>query len=145
MKRCLFVLAHCILWLAGRKVRQANGKQAFAAAGLLLCFLLFPSAGYSQIVNDGATNTLNHVTNTISGGLTIGTNGSFTLLVLTNGTLLTNSGNGAIGLNASAKSNAVRLISANTRWLMAVDLAVGSNGSFNHLVITNGAFVANNF
>ena len=67
------------------------------------------------------------------------------LLILTNGTLLTNSGSGVIGLNMTANSNTVKLTSANTRWFMSQDLSVGSNGSFNHLLITNGGFVANNF
>jgi len=51
----------------------------------------------AQIVNDGATNTLSNVTNTITGDVTIGTNGSFTLLVLSDNALLTNSVNGIIG------------------------------------------------
>jgi T5SS/PEP-CTERM-associated repeat protein len=114
----------------------------FLVAGSCLCCAI---PGQAQVVNDGATATINHVTNTITGGVIVGTNGSFTLLVLTNGALLTNSGNGVVGMNATAKSNTVRLTSANTRWLMALDLNVGSNGSVNHLVLTNGAFVANNF
>src|SRR5881397_854688 len=113
-------------------------------AAILFLLLSLPPI-IAQLVNDGATNTLNHVTNAISGGAIIGTNGSFTLLILTNGTLLTNSGNGTIGLNAGAKSNTVRLTSANTRWLMSQDLSVGSNGSFNRLVITNGALLGDNF
>src|SRR5438093_6101675 len=71
--------------------------------GLLLLFLAPPIL--AQVVNDGATATLNHITNTISGGVTVGTNGPFTLLILTTGTLLTNSGNGPIGLNAGANYN----------------------------------------
>jgi T5SS/PEP-CTERM-associated repeat protein len=110
--------------------------------GVCLCCALRARA---QVVNDGATATLNHVTNTVTGAVTVGTNGSFTLLVLTNAALLTNSGNGIIGMNATAKSNTVRLTSVNTRWLMALDLNVGNNGSVNHLVVSNGALVANNF
>src|SRR5260221_1277527 len=121
------------------------GKSLFVVsliAGICFCHA-FPVR--AQLVNDGATATLNHSTNTITGGVTVGTNGSFTLLVSTNGALLTNSGTGIIGLNASAKSNSVRLTSVNTRWLMALDLNVGNNGSVNHLVVSNGALVANNF
>jgi hypothetical protein len=36
----------------------------------------------AQVVADGATNTLSNVTNTFTGDVTVGTNGSFTLLVL---------------------------------------------------------------
>jgi fibronectin-binding autotransporter adhesin len=106
---------------------------------LLLCCLV-TTAGWAQIVNDGATNTLNNITNLVTGEVTVGTNGSFTLLVLTNNTLLSNSGNAYIGRNAGANSNRVWLSGANTRWIMR-DLYVGSNGSFNLLVVSNGAQV----
>ncbi len=99
---------------------------------------------YAQIVNDGATNTLANVTNTITGTVTVGTNGSFTLLTLANNALLTNSANGVIGRSATAKSNAVHLLSASARWQMGASLFVGSNGSFNRLVVSNGAFLKNN-
>jgi len=100
---------------------------------------------HAQLVNDGATRTLNNVATNINGTVTIGTNGSFTLLVLTNGTLLTNSGNGVIGRNTGANSNTVRMTSANTRWLMSLDLFAGSNGAFNRLIVSNGARVENSF
>src|SRR5882672_7009025 len=93
----------------------------------------------AQIVNDGATNTLSNVTNPITGDVTVGTNGSFTLLVLSDNSLLTNSGNGIIGLNSTAKSNEVRLISPTARWLMGTNAVVGNSGSFNRLTISNGA------
>jgi T5SS/PEP-CTERM-associated repeat protein len=95
---------------------------------------------HGQVVNDGATNTLSNVTNTFSGDVTVGTNGSFTLLVLANNALLTNSANGVIGLNATARSNEVRMISPSARWIMNNDLYVGSNGSASRLVVSNGAF-----
>src|SRR6266446_2224981 len=117
----------------------------FVAAGWVLSYLFFSPLSQAQIVNDGATATLNHVTNTISGSIIVGTNGPFTLLILTNGTLLTNSGNGTIGLNAGANSNTVKVTSGNTRWAMSSDLSVGSVGSFNRLVITNGGLVQNGF
>src|SRR5437667_2907145 len=110
-------------------IRSAIRRPVLDAAFFLLLVCSPPLL--SQVVNDGATVTLNHVTNTINGGIIVGTNGPFTLLVLTNGTLLTNSGNGTIGLNSGANSNTVRLTSANTRWLMSLDLTVGSNGSVN--------------
>ena len=125
---------------------KATKKRCLVAiVTLLLSHLFCASPARAQIVNDGATVTLNQVTNTISGGITVGTNGPFTLLILTNGTLLTNSGTGTIGLNAGASSNTVKVTSANTRWLMSSDLSVGNVGSFNHLVITNGGLVQNGF
>jgi len=47
----------------------------------------------------------------LSNWVTVGTNGSFTLLVLSDNALLTNSGNGVIGRNATAKFNEGRLVS----------------------------------
>jgi fibronectin-binding autotransporter adhesin len=107
-------------------------------AGLLVCAILPLRA---QIVADGATNTLSNVTNTFPGTVIVGTNGSFTLLTIADNALLTNSANGVIGLNASAKSNEVWLVSANARWLMGNHLFVGNDGSFNRLVVSNGGLV----
>src|SRR5215212_5667655 len=99
---------------------------------------------HAQIVPDGATRTLINETNTITGDVTVGTNGSFTLLVLSDNALLTNSVNGVIGLNATAKSNEVRLTSASARWRMGGTMYVGSNGSLSRLVVSNSAFVDSN-
>ncbi len=99
---------------------------------------------HAQLVNDGATNTLNNVTNTIVGDVTVGTNASFTLLVLTNNALLINSGHGHIGRNAGANSNSVRLTGANARWLKSGDLFVGQDGVGNQIVVTNGGVVRGN-
>src|SRR4051812_11478889 len=92
---------------------------------VLAVALLAASPLHAQIVNDGATRTLINETNTFTGDVTIGTNGPFTLLVLSDNALLTNSVNGVIGLNAAAKSNQVRLISATARWRMGNALYVG--------------------
>src|SRR5439155_15164392 len=84
-----------------------------------LCFALFSATcgtACAQIVNDGATNTLSNVTTNITGDVTVGTNGSFTLLVLSDNALLTNSGAATIGFNNKAKYNAVRLVSVTDRW-----------------------------
>ena len=112
-----------------------------SCAGLLLAG--WSSLVRAQVVNDGAALTLANVTNSISGAVTIGTNGSFTLLTLSNNALLTNSANGAIGLNATAKSNEVRLISPSARWRIGNHLYVGSNGAFSRLTVSNGALVEN--
>src|SRR5882757_9969736 len=111
-------------------------KTRFNAGLALMLGLLSASA---QIVNDGATNTLSNVTNTFTGDVIVGTNGSFTLLVLSDNALLTNSGTGTIGFNTTAKSNEVRLISPSARWQMGGLLFLGSNGSFNQLVVSHGA------
>src|SRR5438445_10028894 len=95
----------------------------------------------AQIVNDGATNTLSNVTNTFTGDVIVGTNGSFTLLVLSDNALLTNSVNGIIGRNTTAKSNEVRLVSSTALWRMGGSLFVGSNGVSSRLVVSNGALL----
>ena len=113
---------------------------------ILVAFFLLVRSLSAQIVNDGATNTLSNVTNTITGDVTVGTNGSFTLLVLSDNALLTNSGDGTIGFNTTAKSNEVRLASPSARWQVGgTFLNVGSNGAFNRLVVSNGAMVQDNF
>jgi T5SS/PEP-CTERM-associated repeat protein len=118
-----------------------KSRLVFLAASVLA---LAVSPLHAQVVADGVTATVINVTNTITGDVTVGTNGAFTLLVLSDNALLTNSLNGIIGRNASAKSNEVRLISASARWLMGGTLFVGSNGSFSRLVVSNGAFVRGN-
>src|SRR5881397_638189 len=98
---------------------------------ILAVALLAGPALRAQIVNDGATNTLINVTTNITGDVTVGTNGSFTLLVLSDNALLTNSANGLIGRNSGANSNEVRLLSASARWFMGGSLYVGNNGAAN--------------
>ena len=106
---------------------------------LSLFTLTVVPVAHGQLVADGASATLNNVTNSFTGNVIVGTNGSFTRLTLTNGALLTNTLNGFIGLNSTAKSNTVSLTGTGTRWLLGQDLCVGTNGSFNLLVISNGA------
>src|SRR5438874_10798190 len=112
---------------------------------ILAAALLSASTTQAQIVADGATNTLSNVTNTFTGNVIIGTNGSFTLLVLSDNALLTNSNSGIIGLNTTAKANEVQLVSPSARWLMGGLMFLGSNGSFNQLVVSNGASVSDAF
>ena len=118
----------------------------FFRAGLLraLALLLTAIELPAQLVNDGATNTLANVTNSFAGDVTVGTNGSFTLLTLSDNALLINSLRGVIGRNATAQANEVRLISPTARWQPGTTLYIGSNGPFNRLVISNGAQVVGN-
>jgi fibronectin-binding autotransporter adhesin len=105
---------------------------------ILAALLLAAPASRGQLVKDGATNTIDNATNTVTGTVTIGTNGSFTLLVLTNNALLTNSAHGVIGRGSTARSNALSLVTADTRWLLGNNLIVGSNGAFNRLLVSGG-------
>ncbi len=95
----------------------------------------------AQIVADGASRTMINETNSFVGRVIIGTNAPFTLLVLSDNALLSNSGDSIIGLNSTA--NQVQLISPSARWLMGTNLFVGSNGGFNRLTISNGGRVVN--
>jgi len=94
--------------------------KALLIAGLLLADA--PLHLHAQVVADGQTNTLDNVTNTLVGNVVVGTNGSFTLLNIINGALLTNSGNGYIGSNVTANANTVRVTVPNSRWNMGADL-----------------------
>src|SRR5262245_43611773 len=103
----------------------------------LVLTLLTSSALRAQVVNDGATNTLSNVTNSFTGDVTVRTNGSFTLLILSDNTLLTNSVNGVIGRNAAANSNEVRLVSPTARWRIGNELHIGESGPNNQLTVSN--------
>src|SRR6266536_4579596 len=87
------------------------GRTAFL---LRLCFVAGllgsgPIAARAQLVADGTTNTINaHATNLL-GELIIGTNGSFTRLVITNAAAVTNSADAYIGRNYTAASNQVEV------------------------------------
>src|SRR5205823_9541520 len=116
-----------------QKVSTPNTMKNQIRQLILAALLLIAAPLRAQLVNDGATNTLSNVTNSFSSNVTIGTNGLFTLLVLSNNTLLSGSADVIIGRNATAKSNEVRLISPSARWLMGGLFAfptvhVGSNG-----------------
>ena len=106
--------------------------------------LFLATVARAQLVPDGGTATLANVTNTLTGTVTVGTNGSFTRLQLSNNALLTNSFNGVIGQNATASSNEVHLTSGTSRWQIGNALFVGSNGPANRLIVSNGALVQNN-
>jgi T5SS/PEP-CTERM-associated repeat protein len=122
------------------KLRHAGC--AWESLSVVILMTLAASPARAQLVNDGATNILSN-TNIIiaSGFVTVGTNGPFTLLVLSDNCLLSNSVAARIGLNTAAKSNEVRLVSPTARWLMDSSLEVGRDGAFNRLTVSNGARV----
>jgi T5SS/PEP-CTERM-associated repeat protein len=97
----------------------------------------------AQLVADGATNIISGYATNIAGDLTVGTNGSFTRLVITGAGVVTNTGNGYIGQSFGASSNQVEVSDINSSWQMASNLWVGNlfGGTCNELVITNGASV----
>ncbi|MBI3880962.1 MAG: hypothetical protein HY301_13000 [Verrucomicrobia bacterium] len=110
-----------------------------AVLGLLLA--LAPG-GRAQLVNDGETNVLDGVTNVVAGDVIIGTNGSFTRLVLTNGAVLTNSGgNSYVGYNVGANSNEVLITGVGSQWFVGGSLSAGYSGQGNRVVVSNGGYL----
>jgi T5SS/PEP-CTERM-associated repeat protein len=117
----------------------------FAGACLLLGLTLgAPSETSAQLVADGETNVLDGVATNIVGNLMVGTSNSFTLLVLTNGATVTNTGFGIIGNNATATSNSVIVTSLGSTWQCLNGLIVGAQGSFNDLLL-NGGIITNEY
>jgi T5SS/PEP-CTERM-associated repeat protein len=107
--------------------------------GIILFALSLPTLIRAQLVADGQTNVLSGVVSNISQQVIVGTNGSFTLLVLTNGSSLSNTtGDVRIGLNSSAQSN--RVIVSGSQWFSAI--VVGLGGSGNELDILDGGIVS---
>lgn len=126
---------------AGSVIGNTVKNQNYFTLAAAVLLLGFGSALQAQLVADGATNSLSTITNTFTGSVTVGTNGSFTLLVLGNNALLTNSTEGTIGMNPSARSNAVQLLGSGARWLMGGSLFVGFNSGGNQLVVSNISLV----
>src|SRR4051812_37217841 len=60
--------------------------------------ILGAASGRAQLVADGTTATINGTSTNLAGALTVGTNGSFTTLMIRNGGAVTNGGTAAIGL-----------------------------------------------
>jgi T5SS/PEP-CTERM-associated repeat protein len=109
---------------------------------LLLAFCL-PLILHAQFVADGQTFVFDGVATTVS-GINVGTNGNFTLLVVTNGARVTNNaGRVVIGVNATALSNHIAISGSGTLLKNNNDTYVGDNGSFNDLEVKDGATVTN--
>jgi len=115
-------------------------KSFWFFVAFILCAL--PIEIRAQLVADGQTNVLDGVATNLTGGVTVGTNGTFTLLVITNGATVTNSsGNSVIGYNASAQSNRVVVAQAGSVWNNNGAIYVGQNGSASEMDILNGGLV----
>src|SRR4051794_35064739 len=107
-----------------------------------LTVILGAVSARAQLVADGQTSVLDGLSTNVTGGITIGTNGSFTFLQLTNGATVTNTGSGYIGSSATAKSNSVIVTGAGSVWRAGINFYVGQSGSFNQLSVLNGGIVA---
>ncbi|MFZ0827369.1 MAG: hypothetical protein WAO02_08085 [Verrucomicrobiia bacterium] len=121
---------------------HARVRTAFCHVFLLGLMLAGPTFVRAQLVADGQTNVLDGVATNLTTGITVGLNGAFTLLVLTNGATVTNtSGNASIGYNASAQSNRVVVTDADSIWNDSGEFHIGDTGSFSELDILNGGLV----
>lgn len=123
---------------------QASGRASpylttFFVHCLLWLFLLIPTLTQAQLVADGQTNVLDNVVTNVTGGLIVGNFGSFTLLVITNGAMVTNtSGTSAIGNAASANTNHVVVTGAGSVVNNIGTIYIGASGSANELDVVNG-------
>ncbi|HOX57252.1 MAG TPA: GH25 family lysozyme [Candidatus Paceibacterota bacterium] len=104
-----------------------------------------PLTAGGQLVADGATSVINGVGTNLIGALIVGNNGSFTTLVITNAGAVTNTGTGSIGETSLARTNRVIVTGTNSVWANGTTLAIGRNGQFNELLVTNGGLVRNTF
>ncbi len=123
-------------------VRKSPDRTGFYPLCLLSLLLLVPMTVRAQLVADGQTNVLDNVATNLTGGVIVGTNGTFTLLVITNGATVTNSsGNSVVGYNASAQSNRVVVALAGSVWNNNGNISVGQSGSASELDILDGGLV----
>ncbi len=79
----------------------------------------------------------------ICGALTVGDQGPFNTLMITNGGVV-NSATGDIGYDPGASNNAVAVSGPNSAWNISSGLTVGGLGAFNTLLITSGGLVQAN-
>ena len=108
-----------------------------SALAFALANLIAPPAwaetGVTNIVNGGTTN--------YSSGYTVGTNGSFNALIVTNAGVMTVTGTNIVGYSATATSNSIWVTGAGSVLSNSAFFYVGRGGSFNQLIITNGGAV----
>src|ERR1700722_12734985 len=111
----------------------------FCRLSLLSLLLLAARAGRAQLVPDGQTNILNGVITNVSGAVTIGTNDPFTLLILTNAAVVTNTGgNLVLGQGVGSQSNLLVVTGAGSIWNCTNGaVEVGIYGSENEMAILN--------
>ena len=79
-----------------------------------------------------------------SNNLFVGSRGSSTSLVISNGGRVTNSGSyGSIGDRSTSDNNSVLVTGSGSRWTMDVEFYLGDDGSSNSIVISDGGALEN--
>ncbi|MBI5684211.1 MAG: hypothetical protein HZC54_03955 [Verrucomicrobia bacterium] len=115
-------------------------RTIWITAGLAV-FTLAPSGR----AETGVTNIVDGATTSITGNYSVGTNGSFNTLIVTNGGIVNvTGGNSIVGNSAVSSNNAVFVSGIGSLWSNSARLHVGSSGSFNQLTIANGGQLINN-
>ncbi len=77
------------------------------------------------------------------GKLFIGNAGAFNQLVVSNGGMMVNYYLTYVGSNTTANSNTILVTSPHSLWSNSYSLVIGTYGSFNQLIVSNGGTVAN--
>ncbi len=88
------------------------------------------------------TNIISGVTTNYGGAYMVGTNGPYSVLIVTNAGVL-KSGSGIIGNSAASSNNYALVTGAGSVWSNSASLSIGSTGSFNQLSIGEAGRVIN--
>ncbi len=123
------------MWAKGQYLR------ALFRPSFLVLALIAPSVCHAQLVADSQTNVLDGAVTNILAALTVGTNGSWTVLVVSNAAAVTATDGVIIGENASAQSNRVIVTGSGSLLNCTAGFYVGENGSANELDVLNGGAV----
>ncbi len=108
----------------------------------LAVFALASLTAQHAFAESGVTNTVNGVTNNYSSGYTLGTNGAFNVLIVTNaGKANVTGGFSIVGNSAVSSNNTVLVSGPGSIWSNAFFVFIGNTGSFNQLIVNNGGKV----
>ncbi|PWU12570.1 MAG: hypothetical protein C5B50_21250 [Verrucomicrobia bacterium] len=114
----------------------SNGASVFTGGNAIIAS--GPNSIFNRVsITDPGTSWL------VGGTLLVGSNGPYNSLVVSNGAKLYNGRDALIGAWSGAGSNSVLITDAGSSWTNgeAHTICVGSNSSFNRLVISNAAIV----
>ena len=135
---------------SGAVVQDISGSLG-VSANIFTTIYVDDGLGFFQpsVVTSGTSNNFVLVTGagslwTNSGDLTIGVDGSYNTLTISNGGTVANgysTNGGVIGLNADSSNNSVLVTGSGSLFSNSGSLSIGYDGSSNSLVISNGGAV----
>jgi fibronectin-binding autotransporter adhesin len=120
------VLGNTSKWLAGILVLGAMG---------------FCRPSMAQYSSDYQTNIISGVDSNWTANYLVGQTNSADALLIQNGGVLSETGNGYLGYGPSASNNIALVTGTGSVWSNGLDLYVGYLGTGNQLIITNGGVV----